>query len=149
MSFKLPISVLVVMHTGALDVLLLERAARPGYWQSVTGSLDRPDEPLEAAAAREVREETGIDAARGQLARWNVVNIFEIYAQWRSRYARGVTHNTEHVFSLALPQRLPVALAPSEHTAYRWLAWREAAAQCFSWSNRDAILMLGQCAEKR
>jgi dATP pyrophosphohydrolase len=149
MSFKLPISVLVVMHTGALDVLLLERAARPGYWQSVTGSLDRPDEPLEAAAAREVREETGIDAARGQLARWNVVNTFEIYAQWRSRYAHGVTHNTEHVFSLALPERLPVALAPSEHTAYRWLPWREAAAQCFSWSNRDAILMLGQRAEKR
>ena len=149
MSFKLPISVLVVVHTGALEVLLLERAARPGYWQSVTGSLERPEEPLEAAAAREVREETGIDAARGQLARWDVVNIFEIYAQWRSRYARGVTHNTEHVFSLALPERLPVAVAPAEHTEYRWRPWQEAAAQCFSWSNRDAILMLGQRAAKR
>jgi dATP pyrophosphohydrolase len=146
MSFKLPISVLVVVHTEALDMLLLERAVRRGYWQSVTGSLDRPDEPLEAAAAREVSEETGIDAARGRLKRCNVVNTFEIYAQWRHRFAPGVTHNTEHVFSLALPERFPVALAPAEHTAYQWLPWREAAVQCFSWSNRDAILMLGERA---
>lgn len=144
MSTKLPVSVLVVVHTEALDVLLLERAARPGYWQSVTGSLDRPDEPLEAAAAREVGEETGIDAGRGKLERWNVVNIFEIYAQWRHRYAPGVTHNIEHVFGLALPGRVPVAVAPAEHTAYQWLPWRDAALQCFSWSNRAAILMLGQ-----
>lgn len=148
MSYKLPISVLVVVHTGALDVLLLERAMRPGYWQSVTGSLDRPDEPLEAAAAREVGEETGIDAARGQLERWNAVNIFEIYVQWRHRYSPGVTHNIEHVFGLALPARPPVALAPAEHTAYRWLPWRDAARQCFSWSNRAAILMLGARTEK-
>jgi len=145
MSFKLPISVLVVVHTEAPDVLLLERAVRRGYWQSVTGSLDRPDEPLEEAAAREVSEETGIDAARGRLKRWNVVNTFEIYAEWRHRFAPGVTHNTEHVFSLALPERFPVALA-AEHTAYQWLPWREAAALCFSWSNRDAILMLGERA---
>ncbi len=148
MTFKLPVSVLVVVHTEVFDVLLLERAARPGYWQSVTGSLDRPDEPLEATAAREVYEETGIDVAGGRLARWNAVNTFEIYAQWRHRYAPGVTHNTEHVFSLVLPQRQPVAVSPAEHTAYQWLPWREAAAQCFSWSNRDAILMLGPRAVK-
>ena len=142
MSFKLPVSVLVVVHTAALDVLLLERAARTGYWQSVTGSLDRPDEMLEATAAREVREETGIDAARGRLERWNAVNIFEIYTQWRHRYAPGVTHNTEHVFSLALPERLPVEISLAEHTAYQWLPWRDAAQLCFSWSNRAAILRL-------
>ena len=146
MSFKLPISVLVVVHTGALEVLLLERAVRRGYWQSITGSLDRPDETPDAAAAREVSEETGIDAARGRLQRWDVVNTFEIHGQWRHRYAPGVTHNTEHVFGLALPERFPVALAPAEHTAYQWLPWHEAAAQCFSWSNRDAILMLGERA---
>jgi len=147
MSFKLPVSVLVVVHTTALDVLLLERAARPGYWQSVTGALDRPDEVLEATAVREVREETGIDAARGRLKRWNAVNIFEIYAQWRHRYAPGVTHNTEHVFSLALPERLPVELSPAEHTAYQWLPWRDAAQLCFSWTNRAAILNLGPSVE--
>ena len=144
MNAKLPLSVLVVVHTEALEVLLLERAARPGFWQSVTGSLERRDEPFEEAAAREVREETGIDVACGRLERWNVVNTFEIYAHWRHRFAPGVTHNTEHVFALALPERFPVRLAAQEHTAHVWLPWREAAARCFSWSNRDAILMLGE-----
>ncbi len=144
MSYKLPISVLVVVHTAALDVLLLERASRPGFWQSVTGALDSPEEPLEAAAAREVMEETGIDTACGALERWNAVNTFEIYQLWRHRYAPGVTHNTEHVFALRLSGRVPVSLSPHEHIAWLWLPWREAAAKCFSWSNRDAILELGR-----
>ena len=146
MSYKLPVSVLVVVHTAALEVLLLERAARAGFWQSVTGSLDRLDEPLEAAAAREVGEETGLEVGQGRLARWNVTNTFEIYATWRHRFAPGITHNTEHVFGLTLPSRLPVTLSPQEHTAFQWLPWREAAAKCFSWSNRDAIVMLGERA---
>jgi dATP pyrophosphohydrolase len=145
-SLKLPVSVLVVVHTAGGEVLLLERAARPGYWQSVTGSLDRLDEPPAAAAQRELREETGIPAAPEQLRRWNLAYTFEIYPQWRHRFAPGTTHNTEHVFSLALPQRVPVTLAPEEHVASLWLPWRAAAAKCFSWSNRDAIGMLGACA---
>ncbi len=146
MGFKLPVSVLVVVHTEQLEVLLLERASRPGYWQSVTGSLERPEEPLEAAAAREVREETGIDIALGRLARWNVVNTFEIYPQWRHRFAAGVIYNTEHVFGLALRERPPVTIATREHLAFAWLPWREAAVKCFSWSNRDAVVMLGERA---
>jgi dATP pyrophosphohydrolase len=146
MSFKLPVSVLVVVHTADLEVLLIERAKRPGFWQSVTGSLDRGDEGVDAAAAREVREETGIDAAHGTLRRWKLAYTFEIYAQWRYRFAPGVTHNTEHVLSLSLPRRAPVTLAPGEHTAFAWLPWRKAASRCFSWSNRDAIVMLGEGA---
>ena len=147
MNAKLPVSVLVVVHTGSLEVLLLQRAARPGFWQSVTGSLDRPDESREAAAAREVGEETGIDAAAGRLLRWHVANTFEIYPQWRHRFGPGVTHNTEHVFSLRLRERPAVVLSPGEHDAFVWLPWREAAARCFSWTNRDAILMLGEGAQ--
>jgi dATP pyrophosphohydrolase len=102
------------------------------------------EEPLEQAAAREVLEETGIEAAAGRLTRWNVVYTFEIYQQWRHRFAPGVLHNVEHVFALELEARRPVRVAPKEHTAFTWLPWREAAAQCFSWSNRDAIVMLGE-----
>ena len=144
MNYKLPVSVLVLVHTADREVLLLERALRPGYWQSVTGSLDELDEPLKQAAAREVREETGIDATAGRLTRWNAVYTFEIYQQWRHRFAPGVIHNVEHVFALELGSRVPVAIAPQEHVAFDWLPWREAAARCFSWSNRDAIVMLGE-----
>jgi len=144
MNYKIPISVLVVVHTVQREVLLLERSLRRGYWQSVTGSLDPMEEPLEQAAAREVLEETGIEAAAGRLTRWNVVYTFEIYQQWRHRFAPGVLHNVEHVFALELEARTPVHVAPKEHTAFTWLPWREAAAQCFSWSNRDAIVMLGE-----
>jgi dATP pyrophosphohydrolase len=139
--FKIPVSTLVVIYTPPLDVLLIERADRPGYWQSVTGSQD-PGESLLQTAVREVREETGIDATRLALADWQVSNVYEIYAIWRHRYAPGVTHNTEHVFGLQVPERLEVTLAPREHLRFRWLPWREAAGEVFSWSNRQAILML-------
>jgi len=139
---KLPVSVLVVIHTPALEVLLLERAARPGFWQSVTGSLDALDEPPRSAARREVGEETGILVPAEQLVDWRVINVFEIYAHWRGRFPAGTTHNAEHVFSLELPGASEARLDPREHRAQRWLPLGEAAEACFSWTNRDAIYML-------
>jgi dATP pyrophosphohydrolase len=141
MTPKIPVSTLVVIHTPALDVLLLERADRPGYWQSVTGSQDE-GETLAETAAREVMEETGIDARRHDLRDWNLQNVFDIYPVWRHRYAPGVTHNTEHVIGLRVPERLPVRLEPREHLAAEWVPWREAAERVFSWTNRKAILSL-------
>jgi dATP pyrophosphohydrolase len=138
---KIPVSALVVIHTPDLEVLLLERADHPGFWQSVTGS-QHAGESLRETAIREVREETGIDAESHPLADWNLQNVFEIYPVWRHRYAPGVTHNTEHVFGLCVPERLPVRVAPREHLASAWLPWQEAAERVFSWSNRKAILML-------
>ena len=140
-DFKRPLSVLVVIHTPALQVLLLERAAHAGYWQSVTGSQE-DDESLLATAAREVEEETGIAASPGDFRDWQQSNRFEIFAEWRYRYAPGVTHNTEHVFSLQIAAPQAVTLAPDEHLNWLWLPWRDAAAKCFSWTNRDAILRL-------
>jgi len=142
-AFKKPVSVLAVIHTPVLDVLLLERARHPGFWQSVTGSQE-DDESLLETARREVLEETGIAATAADFVDWQQTNRYEIFAEWRHRYAPGVTHNIEHVFSLCLPEPCPISVAPGEHLGYRWLPWREAAAECFSCSNRDAILMLPQ-----
>lgn len=141
MPHKTPVSVLVVIHTPDLQVLLLERAAHPGFWQSVTGSREG-EEALVDTALRELREETGLAAAPGALTAWNLANRFEIFAEWRHRYAPGVTHNLEHVFSLEVPAAVAVTVAPDEHLGYRWLPWREAADAVFSWTNRDAILLL-------
>jgi dATP pyrophosphohydrolase len=141
MAYKQPVSVLVVIYTAALDVLLLERADHPGYWQSVTGSRD-DDERLEQTAAREACEETGLQAENYRLSDWHYQNVYEIYPVWRHRYAPGVTQNTEHVYGLQLPEIQPVTIAPREHLAYVWLPWREAAEKCFSPSNRAAIMQL-------
>ena len=149
---KIPESVLVVIHTAARDVLLIERADHPGFWQSVTGAKERLDEPLAETAAREVREETGIEVGspqvpREQLRDWDMSNVYEIYPVWRHRYAEGVTHNTEHLFSLLVPPGMPVVLNPREHLRHRWLPWREAADCCFSPSNAEAILQLPRFAQ--
>ena len=154
--YKIPESVLVVIHSPELEVLLIERADKPGYWQSVTGSKDTEDEPLRDTAIREVFEETGIRIFQeipGQapvsgcisancLIDWKLSNVYDIYPVWRHRYAPGVTTNTEHVFGLVVPPGTPVTLSPREHTACQWLPWREAADRCFSPSNAEAILML-------
>jgi dATP pyrophosphohydrolase len=140
--YKIPRSVLVVIHTTDLQVLMMERAGWSDFWQSVTGSVASESEPLRETAIREVREETGLDASRYGLRDWGVENRFEIFRKHRSRYAPGVTHNTEHVFSMAVPEAVAVRLDPSEHTSYKWLPWREASAITISWTNRDAILAL-------
>ncbi len=137
---KIPVSVLVVIHQPDGQVLLIERADRPGFWQSVTGSVDRIDEPLQDTARREVAEETGITG--GALRDWALSNVYAIYPTWAHRYAAGVTHNTEHVFGLTVAAGTPVTLSPREHLQFAWLPWREAADRCFSPSNAEAILLL-------
>ena len=139
---KLPLSVLVVMHDQQGQVLLLERAKQPGFWQSVTGSKDALDEPWLDTAMREVAEETGVLAPPEAFTDWALENVYEIYPIWRHRYAPGVTHNTERVFNLCIDRATPIVLAPREHTQYVWLPWREAADKCFSPSNAEAILQL-------
>ncbi len=141
MTFKIPISVLVVTHTPQLEVLLLERSDHPGYWQSVTGSQDQ-GETLEQTAVREVLGETGLDARRHRLTDWHLIYEYEIFPEWRWRYAPGISCNTEHVFGLLLPAPVQVRIAPREHVGFAWLPWQEAAQRCFSWSNAAAIRKL-------
>jgi len=149
--YKIPESVLVVIHTADLQVLLMERADHPGFWQSVTGSKDTVEEHLEQTAVREVAEETGIvigspGVPLANLRNWYLRNVYEIYPQWRHRYEPGVFHNTEHVFGLAVPRDVRVTLAPREHLASVWLPWQEAADRCYSPSNAEAILQLPRFA---
>lgn len=143
--FKVPVSVLVVVYTVDMQILLLERADHPGYWQSVTGSQES-GETLTQTATREVLEETGIDVGEHSLADWAITNRYEIYPEWRHRYAPGVTHNTEHVFGLMLPRPVEVTVSPREHLGFAWVAAADAADRVFSPSNATAIrhLMAGR-----
>ena len=141
--FKTPISALILIHTADLQVLIMERADKAGFWQSVTGSLEQDEMPLHAAI-REVQEETGLDAMQYDLEDWQVSNVYEIYEHWRHRYAPGVTQNTEYIFGLELPKPLPIKLAPDEHVQYEWVDWREAAKRVFSWTNVEALRKLGE-----
>jgi dATP pyrophosphohydrolase len=147
-EYKQPVSVLVVIFTNDLEVLLLERADHPGYWQSVTGSCE-PGEALADTAIREVSEETGIDASQYALTDWQIQNVYEIYPHWRHRYQLGVTENTEHVFGLRLPKQVAVQLAPREHLRFLWLPLQEAADKVFSPSNRAAIVQLAERSHAR
>jgi dATP pyrophosphohydrolase len=134
--FKRPESVLVVIHTRALECLLLERVQPPGFWQSVTGTLRWGETPAECAA-REVREETGLELTALRDA--GVRNSFPILPAWRPRYAPGVDTNLEHLWYLELPAVVPIRIEPREHVAFAWLPLAEAAAKVASWTNREAL----------
>ena len=143
MIFKTPVSALVLIHTANLQVLIIERADKAGFWQSVTGSLEAGETPRQAAI-REVLEETGLDATQYDLQDWQASNTYDIYPHWRYRYAPGITTNVEHLFALELPKEIAISLAPEEHVQYEWVDWREAAKRVFSWTNVDALKRLGE-----
>jgi dihydroneopterin triphosphate diphosphatase len=126
-----------------LQILLLERADKAGYWQSVTGSIEGDETPAQAAV-REVQEETGLNALAYDFQDWQTSNVYQIYPHWRHRYAPGVVENTEHLFGLCVPTALAVKLAADEHVRYEWLDWRDAAKKVFSWTNVEALKKLGE-----
>ena len=140
--WKQPVSVLVVLHDGNGNILLIERADRAGFWQSVTGSIEA-GETLAQTALREVQEETGIALSKGQLHDWQQSRQYEIYPHWRHRYPPGITRNTEHVFSARIAPDTSIKLS-KEHTAFCWLERTDAAEKVFSPSNRQAILELAE-----
>ncbi|MGB1111150.1 MAG: dihydroneopterin triphosphate diphosphatase [Gammaproteobacteria bacterium] len=139
MIFKRPESVLVVVHTRSGLFLLLERVKPEGFWQSVTGSLEW-GESAAAAARRELLEETGIDSDHlidhGRECR------FPILPAWAPRYHPLTRVNRESLFSLCLDEPVEPRLSVKEHSRFEWLSADVAAEQVYSWTNREAILML-------
>lgn len=141
--YKTPISALVLIHTVDLQVLIMERADKAGFWQSVTGSVEA-GETIEQTAIREVLEETGLDARAYDFQDWQMSNVYEIYPHWRHRYAPGVTENTEHLFGLCVPKPIEIHMAADEHVRYEWVNWRAAIPRVFSWTNVAALRLLGE-----
>jgi dATP pyrophosphohydrolase len=140
--YKRPESVLVVVYTRAGKVLMLRRADHPEFWQSITGSMEWQDAAPLAAAVRELCEETGIEVSPQALRDWRITRQFEIFPQWRHKYAPGVRYNTEHCFSLELPDESDINVSPTEHSEYAWVTFAEAVERVFSWTNRDALRAL-------
>ncbi|MEY4649604.1 MAG: Dihydroneopterin triphosphate pyrophosphatase [Pseudomonadota bacterium] len=143
MAFKKPVSSLVLIYSEDFKVLLMERADKKGFWQSVTGSLEENETPRDAAI-REVFEETGIDATQYHVEDWELSHVYEIYAHWRYRYAPDITHNREHIFALKVPASIPIQLSADEHVQYLWVDWRDAMDKVFSWTNVEAIKKLAE-----
>jgi dATP pyrophosphohydrolase len=142
-EFRRPESVLIVVHTPALDCLLLERVQPRGFWQSVTGSLRDAETPAECAA-RELTEETGL-APQG-LRDARIQRSFPILPAWRSRYAPGIERNVEHQWYLEVPEVRAVRIEPTEHVAYLWLPVDAAIEKVASWTNREALERLKNSA---
>ena len=130
---------LIVIYTAGGEFLLLERRKPPGFWQSVTGSLEW-GETADCAARRELIEETGI--TQGRLCNLQWTQVYEILPSFGKKYAPGVTRNLEHAFALKLPDRVPVSLSDSEHVRYRWLSAADAVATVSSSTNRAVIQQL-------
>jgi len=135
-QYRRPESVLIVIYTDGGEFLLLERRRPPGFWQSVTGSLEW-GELADRAARREVVEETGI--TQGVLVNLQWTQVYEILPAFGKVYAPGITRNLEHAFSLRLAQRLPVILSDAEHVQYRWVSGAEAVDMVSSNTNRAVI----------
>ena len=135
--YRRPESVLIVIYTDGGEFLLLERRRPPGFWQSVTGSLEW-GEFADDAARRELLEETGI--TQGVLVNLQWTQVYDILPSFGKTYAPGITRNLEHAFSLRLPGQVPVRL--SEHVQFRWLPGAEAMALASSSTNRDVIEQL-------
>ena len=139
--YKRPVSVLVVIHHQHTQFLMLQRVDNPEFWQSVTGSLEADEVPIDAAV-RELCEETGLCLAKEQVHDWQLYYDYDIYPEYWHRYPPGTRRNTEHVFSVNVSFDSPIAIAPAEHSAYRWVDANSALAMAYSPSNRNAIEQL-------
>jgi len=139
-AYRRPVSVLVLVYTADGSILLLRRSRPFDFWQSVTGSLKR-DETHAQAAVRELAEETGLEG-KGELEFTGTSRAFTIDPRWRDRYAPGVTQNVEFEWHCRLPAKSDIAVNPSEHSEYQWFSLEGAIEAVWSWTNREALVLL-------
>lgn len=130
----------MVVYTLARDVLLLKRSQPFEFWQSVTGSL-RADESHAAAAARELKEETGL-TGEGALAYTGVSRQFAIDPRWRNRFPPGTVENVEYEYRYCMVESAAVQLSGDEHSDSQWLPIGEAIECVWSWTNKAALKSL-------
>jgi dATP pyrophosphohydrolase len=136
-KFRIPVSVLVLVHSDDGQVLLLRRSKPFDFWQSVTGSL-KSGESHRDAAQRELFEETGL-TNEGELHYSGVSRQFVIDPRWRDRFEPGSVENVEFEWHYRLTAIPKIILSADEHSEYRWLPVALAASEVWSWTNRDAL----------
>lgn len=125
------------MYTDNADILLLKRRQPLQFWQSVTGSLEPGELPIDAAR-REIAEETGL-LDEGRLTDAGITREFTIDPRWRDRYADGVIENTEHEWHYVLSSAVDINICDIEHSAFRWFPIEEAITSVWSWTNKEAL----------
>jgi len=139
-NYRIPESALTIVYNQSGQVLVMQRNDDPEFWQSVTGTLEQDESPMETAS-REVLEETSIDITQCayQLIDCQKINAYEIRDRWKHRYPPDTPFNTEHVFAVEVADGQVISL--TEHSAYLWLDKLSAMQKVWSDTNREAIAL--------
>ena len=124
--------------TEGPEILVMLRQPDQGlWWSSVTGMIE-PGETPEAAACRELFEETGLS---GRLSPLDLTHAFWLDPRLVNLPGGEPRFNQETCFQVEVPPQAHVALAPEEHSQYRWCTFAQAR-ELVRWEGAQASLRL-------
>lgn len=117
-----------------LELLVLRRPpARGRIWVPVSGKVEPSDPDFEAAARREVAEETGLEDPRSVFALdWHVPFTADNGETWRL-----------HAYGFEAPQGFEPTIG-AEHDAFEWVPPEEALRRLHFPDNQEAVRRLLQ-----